>query len=357
MLYINALTHGGAERVMINLASKFVANGDVIILVTTYQGEQEYAFSDNIYRKVLSPKKNEPSYIGKLKQQYCILKKLRNLIKSEKPDVIISFLPKSNCRSIIAGMGLNVKKIVSVRNDPKHEYPNSIYRFIAKMLYLFADGVVFQTEDAKKFFPNKIQKKSRIIMNQVDTRFFDNQFEGKRHDIVAVGRLEEQKNFELLIRAFIEIAQYTKDNLYIYGEGNLREKLQKIIDDAELNNRIYLPGITEDVAETIKHAKMFVLSSDYEGMPNALLEALALGLPCVATDCPCGGPKTLIEHGVNGLLVPVNNPHELNAAMQKLLDDEQYAQQIGQEAALRAKQYSPEKIFQQWNDYVGEILS
>lgn len=356
MFYINALSRGGAERVIINLATKFVENGDRVILVTAYIDKHEYIGLKNIERMVLFPEGRKNGLINNLKRQYSLIHRLRNLLKKEKPDIAISALKESNFRLILTTLGLNTKTIISICSDPKHEYPKLTHQLLAKSLYLFASGIVFQTEDAKKYFSKNIQKKSRIIMNQIDSRFFENKFTGESHDIVAVGRLVEAKNFELLIKSYAKIASYTSENLYIYGEGSLRERLQHVVDENGLKERVFLPGIIENVAETIRSAKLFVLSSNYEGMPNALLEALALGLPCVATDCPCGGPNMLIEDGVNGLLVPINDEELLAEAIKKILGDEQYARRMGKEAALRASKYNPDIVFEQWSNYVDDVI-
>lgn len=307
LFYINAIHHGGAERVMANLAKRFAGSCNKVILVTSFRDEWEYPLDSAIDRINLI----DEIPVGFLKRNILIAKKLRSCIKNEKPDVIVSFMAEPNFRMLLATIGIKCRKIISVRNDPNKEYPNFLFKSLAKTLYNLADGVVFQTEDAMKWFPKSIQKKSRIIMNQVDEVFFNTPLAEERHDIVTTGRLTAQKNHKMLIRAFSQIAGEIDDNLIIYGEGELRDELESLVKDLGLEERVFLPGATKNVPEALSKAKLFVLSSDYEGMPNALLEAMAMGLPCISTDCPCGGPRMVIRNGENGFLFPVGNEEKL----------------------------------------------
>lgn len=313
MFYINAIHHGGAERVMVNLASEFVKNGNECVLVTSFTDSWEYSFDSRVKRISLFEKPLRNFIVRNIR----LIANLRKVIKEENPDTILSFMAEPNFRSIIACCGLNVKRIISVRNDPNREYPNFLFRFFAKALFRFADHVVFQTEDAQRWFPKSIQQKSSVILNPVADEFFSTHFEGERHDIVTTGRLVSQKNHKLLIKAFAQIANMIEDNLYIYGEGELRQELETLISDLGLKNRVFLPGAVKNVADTIKSAKLFVLSSDYEGAPNSLMEAMALGIPCISTSCPCGGPRMLLN---DDFLVDVNDDVQLGDKLLKVND-------------------------------------
>lgn len=352
MFYINSINHGGAERVLTTLASQF-SEQYTCIFVTSFKGENEYFLNERIHRISCYEKPIK----GTLKRNYLLIKKLRKLIKEEKPDVLISFMAEPNFRALMATKGLKTKNIISIRNDPNKEYGSFLFRFLAKRLYKKAEGVVFQTEDAKNWFSKKIQKKSKIIYNQVDERFFEETFQGERKDIVSVGRLTAQKNQKMLIEAFAGIADQIEDNLIIYGEGNLRAELEELIKQKGLQNRIFQPGTIKDVPNAIKTAKLFVLSSDYEGMPNALMEAMALGIPCISTDCPCGGPRMLIRHQQNGFLVPVGDVKVLQEQMKIVLSMTEMEQhQIGLNAKETAEQFEPKKVFEAWEAYVSQIL-
>lgn len=353
LFYINTIHPGGAERVMVNLAGQFAANGDNCILVTSYKDDVEYQLSTKVRRINLF----EQAINGVLKRNYLLTAALRKQIKIESPDVVISFMAEPNFRALVASMGLRTRNIISVRNDPNREYGNPLFRVLAKTLFCIADGVVFQTRDAQAWFPKAIQKKSRIIFNQVDEKFYQTQFSGQRRNVVTTGRLAPQKNHAMLIRAFAGMAHQVEDNLVIYGEGALRDDLETLIAELGMEQRIFLPGSTKDVATAIAGAKLFVLSSDFEGMPNSLMEAMALGLPCISTDCPCGGPGMLIEHEKNGVLVPVDDQTALKEAMERVLLNPYYAEELCAAANKSAQSFCPARVFEQWRAYVGFIAA
>lgn len=352
LFYINTLGKGGAERVIKNLSEQFASDGFESILVTSFCCNQEYRVSKNVKRIALYDKRLK----GLIFRNFKLISKLKKIIKNENPDVVISFMGESNFRAILATKKTNAKCIVSIRNDPEKEYQGLVSRFLAKTLYKRADGIVFQTEDAKKWFPPSIQQKSKIIINQVDSIFFNTFYNGERKNIVSVGRLTEQKNHELLIRAFSLVSSQTDDNLIIYGNGPLRQRLLTLIRELRLEGRVMLPGIIDNVSETIKSAKAFVLSSNYEGMPNALMEALALGLPCISTDCPCGGPRKIIENNSNGLLVPNNDLDSLAGAIIKVLKNKDLQSQFISKSKIAAENmFSPSLVFKSWKLYVTEV--
>lgn len=353
MFYINTISFGGAERVMVNLANQFIRKGHDIIFVTTYKTEQEYELSDRIERKVLLDR-NDYNF---LKKNFDSTRKLRKIIKTETPDVLVSFMAESNFRAICSGWGLKTRKLISIRNDPNREYPNTLFKFCARFLYKFADCVVFQTEDAKKWFSKPIQKKSCIILNQVNEQFFRETPAESHKDIVTVGRLVEQKNHELLIKAFAKIAEKTDDNLIIYGDGDRKEILLKLVRDLQLEDRVFFHGTISNVSNTVKSAKIFVLSSFYEGMPNALIEAMVLGLPCISTDCPCGGPKELFDGQKNGLLVPLDDEAALAEKMMYLIGNETVRTEIGDRAKEAARQFSPDIIYEKWETVIAQLAN
>ena len=215
------------------------------------------------------------------------------------------------------------------------------------------DGIVFQTPEAQAWFPKSIQNKSTIIANLVAEKFYQVKRSQRPQHIVSCGRLHRQKNHTLLIRAFAKLAdKYPQENLLIYGKGDLESSLNQLIEQLGLQKRVFLMGQSTDVAKVLSQAKLFVLSSDYEGMPNALMEALVAGVPSISTDCPCGGPRELIQHGKNGLLVPCNDENALVRAMDQLLSNPQLAAKMGENARHGAQQFKPEIIVKQWEEFL-----
>ena len=351
MFYINTLAGGGAQRVMANLANSFAGAGDEVIFVTSFPAENEYALDAAVDRRNLSQAR-----IGSgLKRNAAYILGLRKLVKEEKPDILLGFLRQPNTRAILAGLGLKTKTVISVRNDPKVEYGGRAGHFLGKNLLPLADGCIFQTEEAKAWFPQKLQDKSRVIPNAVKPDFFQVVPQPVPGRVITCGRLSSQKNHRLLIDAFADGAQDIPEaELLIYGEGELRAELERYISQKGMEGRIKLMGNTTDVPGVLSEAECFVLSSDYEGMPNALMEAMAAGVACISTDCPCGGPKMLMENGKSGLLVPVGDKDALASAIRQVLSDREYAEELGQGARMAAENYKPERIFAQWKQYFEE---
>ena len=245
--------------------------------------------------------------------------------------------------------------IISERNDPIKDCPSRIKRLLRSISYQLADGFVFQTEDAKRHFNKKIQSKAVVIPNPVkrDLPYADT----KKAKIVAAARLTEQKNYPMLLKSFkLFLRDYPEYTLHIYGDGKKKAELVAMCGELKIQNRVIFEGNVPDLHERITDAKMFVLSSNYEGISNSLLEAMAMGLPCVSTDCPCGGSRMLIEDGVSGLLTPVGDDVAFCEAMKKIVDSQELAYRLGREAVKARETYSEETIVQCYFAYFESIL-
>lgn len=346
-----SMSKGGAERVIANLSNYLIENNEISI-ITSIKGNSYYKLKEKIKLYSLDEKKQERNFI---KKNISRLRKMHYLMKTIKPDIIISFLPEPSYRVLFLKIfNRNLRVIVSVRNDPNVEYKSLINRLIMKLLYPLADGFVFQTEEAQKYFSKKIQNKSVIIPNPINEEFICEPYSEEREKtIVTVGRLEEQKNHKMLIDAFSKLPeQFNEYKLIIYGEGSLRRNLEEQVKNLNLVNRVLLPGQIDNVKEQIYKASLFVLSSDYEGMPNALMEAMALGIPCISTDCPCGGPKFLIKNEYNGLLCNINDDESLQFAIKKIIKDKELARNISERAQKRILDLAPDKINKYWKEYI-----
>ena len=346
VFYINSLCFGGAERVICNLATQLSECGYEVVLVTSFRADQEHVCGSKVRRIYLGNKRLD-SFI---KRNLFLITKLRRVLKIECPDILISFMAEPNFRAIMASFGLKNKVMISIRNDPEKEYSSMLTRLLAKTLFRFADGIVFQTEDAKMWFPKSIQSNSEIIYNQVDDAFYRIKPHEARCNIVTVGRLTAQKNHKLLIRSFSLISDKITDNLIIYGEGELRNELETLITALHLEDRVILPGVTNKVAEILASARLFVLSSDYEGMPNALMEAMAVGIPCIASNCPCGGPKMLFGELLADRLFPCGDEKTLSEKIENLI----FSNTDGEDEKRLAEQFRPEVILSRWKDYIAK---
>lgn len=352
LFYINQIYEGGAERVITQLASSFAEAGDEAILVTSFKHEGEYSLSDKVVRLSLEKQQLQQS---RIKRNVSRISKLRKIVKAQKPDVVLSFMQEPNFRMLVATFGLSCKKVVSVRNDPAREYSGKVGRLVGKVLMpLLADGCVFQTHQAMDWFPKRLQRKSDVIPNAVNPVFFNTKKSSANAYWVAVGRLAEQKNYPMMIRAFAEvIKEYPDEQLRIYGEGPMRNELQHMIESFGMSNNIALQGQSSNIPSVLADAKGFLMTSDYEGMPNALMEAMAVGLPCVATDCPCGGSAELIDDQVGGVLVTVGDHEDMAAKIIMLLESP--ALQIGAKARARMEGIRPDLVFEAWRQYIDSL--
>ncbi len=348
VLYITSMHRGGAERVMSILANYFANEGHDVVLATDVvvrHDEENYKISEKIKCVHINPKSK--NFLIKNIER---IRQIRKLIKKEHADVVLSFLGKQNIRMLIATIGLKCRKCISVRNDPKMEYGQTrVKKTIANLIIGMADLCVFQTSDAKKYFNKKIQNRSVIIRNPIDDKFFKIGRPAVVKNIVTVGRLEPQKNHKLLIDAFYAINEsISGEKLLIYGKGSLKKELKEYIGKLGMSDRILLMGETSNVERELAKAKVFVLSSDYEGMPNALMEAMAVGLTCISTDCPCGGPKELIEDGKNGFLVPRGDSVRMSEKILLAVNGPDVSI-IAKSAKISMEQYNMVDVLKKWN--------
>lgn len=285
---------------------------------------------------------------------------LRSHIKKEKPDVIIPFTEGVYCFTILALLGTRFPIIASERLDPS---AMSASRKILKRLLLpLADWLVVQTQSIKEYFPKSIQKKTSVIYNPVNEEVFgvnDNgrwTMDNQQNRIISVGRLYPQKNQQLMIRAFAQIADKFPDwQLVIYGEGPLRDSLELIVDSLQLRGRVLLPGRTENVVEELRKSKIFCMSSDYEGMSNSMIEAICMGLPIITTKV--SGTEELIKDGENGLLVEIGNEKELADAFATLMSNAKMAKSLSEHNTLLASRFKIDEIVSRWISLTNKITN
>ena len=352
-LYISSMRKGGAERVIANLAQYLDEKGYHVVLVTTHKAEIEYEVPETVKRILSEPDECELQG-GRIRNFLTRFRKLRRIWKEEKPDVLVSFIGKNNIMALLTSLGMGIPVAVSVRGEPGEEYYNGLLRFLARNLFRLADGVILQTKRCMEFFPKGVRKKAIILKNPVNPVFFREPYRGEREKtIVAVGRVDENKNHEMLIRAFAGIAdEFPEYRLIIYGDGDKRSDLLKLTRELKLEDRISLPGNIDNVADAIYKTRVFVLSSNTEGMPNTLIEAMILGLTVVSTDCPCGGPAELIVHGVNGLLSPVKDINSMKENLQYVLNNLHRADEMAHEASKTGDIYDVNKVYHEWEKYL-----
>lgn len=353
--YIGSLNKGGAERVITNLAEFFYAKGYEVYMVTKFRAANEYELSDGIVRVIADITKEEEK--GRFANFFLRTLKLRRIYKEINPMAVISFIGKSNLRTIAATRGTGIPAIVSVRSNPAREIGNGWKRILTFVLFYLAEGVVLQTTQARDFFPRAIRKKAVVLQNSLNPEFIRLPYtQEKRKEIVAVGRIDKNKNQSMLIEAFLPLAsEFPEWNLVLYGDGEKRAELESRVKEMHMEERILFMGVQSQIPEKIEGASVFVLSSKQEGMPNALIEAMVLGLAVISTDCPCGGPRDLIMHEENGLLIPVDDTAALSHELRRLMEDEQLREKLSANAMLIKEKVLPECINAQWEEYIKGV--
>lgn len=357
--HLNCLEQGGAERVVTNLAHQFYQEGYEVLIATEWIGENEFQIDKGI-RRVHVGLTGEDMRKSRPVQILRRVTHLRDFVKKEKPDVLIAFAQKANYRALMATIGTKQPVIISIRTDPVGHYDSLADKLQIPLLFPRAAGCVFQTQGQREFFPKGTQKKSRIILNPINPKYIGvKKPERRTKTVVQSGRLVDFKNQLMLIRAFVKVHEKHPDyDLKIYGGDSFdgtKELLETLIAEKKAEGYVTLMGASDELERVLTDAAVYAFSSDWEGLPNALLEAMALGLPIVATDCPCGGPRTVMQDGYNGLLVPIKDEDRMAEGICWLIEHPEEAERMGDNARKIAEIANGRAIFEQWRDYIESV--
>ena len=343
---------GGAEKQNVMLANAMAERGHEVYLVSICADNNCYPLDERVKYRFLPDRRTNAL---RLMTRY---QDIRRTLLELQPDLTVNFWFQS--AYLCAGMPKNVtgKLIYSERGDPGDREYSGALGLVRKLSLPRIDGFVFQSRGAQSFFDRSVQERSAVIPNPVFVKAGDRPpVSARRKAIVTVGRLHPQKNQALLIRAFARIApDYPEYTLEIYGDGELRQSLQQQIDHLGLSDRAFMKGTSSRIHDLIRDAALFVLSSDYEGLPNTLLEAMSLGIPCISTDCRPGGAREIIEDGADGLIVPREDEESLANAMSALLSDPERAAAFSRESVRRSTRFAPKAIYDDWERFFLSIL-
>ncbi len=349
-IILPSLGMGGAERVASEIANEMIKHNNYVQFILLDNNDVYYKLDRRIKVDFMDydEKKN------KIIKNYYRIKKLRCFLKKESIDIVISFLTSANFLAILSAIGTNTKVFVSERSNPNID--STIIKFIRKILYRMADGCVFQTTDAMNLFKGKIRRNSIVIENPVKSNLprWSNY---KKHDdsIVTACRLEKSKNIPMLLLAFSKIImKYDEFKLLIFGDGPEKENIYHLIEKMNLKNNVFLMGKDINWHVMAVKCRIFVLSSDYEGMSNSLLEALAMGMPVVSTDHPIGGAKALINNNENGFLVPVNDSDAMAESLFKIISNKELQNNFSKNAEKICQTLSISNITNKWLKYVNK---
>lgn len=344
MFVCQSLGNGGAERVVSVLTDELSEADYRVFILTMTKEKQVYNINENV--EIVAPHKNyNAGILGKLQR----VKIIRDEIIKHKIDVVVAFSHYNAMFSVIASYGLPVRIIGSERNDPAQLKNRKILKSTRNILYKKLDCLVCQTDEAKAYFPNKIQEKTTIILNPISASIIDPYCGEKEKKIVTFCRLEPQKNLRMLIDAFEMLyEEYPDYELNIYGEGSERENLLNYIVSKGLVNVISIKPFCKDVHQKVMKATIFALPSNYEGLSNSMIEAMALGIPTVVTDCPCGGARMVIENNKNGIMVAVDDPKAMYEAFKKIIVSPKFAKELSNNGVKIRDKLNCKKIAKQW---------
>ena len=337
---------GGAEKSIINMANWLSRQGYDVTLASV-EGEEKAFFIENSvdFKGYFVRKTN------KILTHFQIFINTQKAIRESLPDVVICFWIHPMFYMLLNPFFRNITKMYSERKDPKLEY-GYVAKILRNCILNSVEGIVFQTKSAQNYFRKKIINKSTVIHNPVYIKREEYPICKMDNRLVAVGRLNPQKNFSLLIDAFKELHKdFPELTLEIYGEGPLKTDLQNRINYYGLDKSVKLMGAHRDVLNRIYRARMFVLPSIYEGMPNALMEAMCLGIPVLSSDCPCGGPKELIKDGQNGYLFILNDKTDMLNKMKEILKRDNIDSLRNAEQEI-CDTHSEDIIFKRWVNYI-----
>lgn len=343
-LVIHHLCGGGAERFTANLANALCKKYKVYV-VTGKNRKDEYE---------LHPQVERADFL-RLDNFIIDTIHIRKFCNEKHCNVLIGIDIYANRCVCLANVFFKPLTIISERNDPRNNDLSRKSKLFMKLLYWKADLFVFQTQEAKAFYSKSIQNRSKVIHNPVAEGLPERNSRTAK-EIVTMGRLENQKDYATLIRAFYRVVQkYPEYSLKIYGCGTCKEELQGVVRELKLEKRVLFERFCDRVHEKIRFAEIFVMSSKYEGMPNALIEAMAMGFPVISTDCPCGGPRELIHDGENGILVPVGDESMMAEKIVFLIENKKIAEQMGRNAKKIKETHSVYDIAGQWEALFEDI--
>ena len=357
-----SLGPGGAERFLCTIANYFASKGSRVTVLTYVDcgATALYDFDAGVEIVTMAldwPHRNRlHSHLSRLKR----LSVIRRAILKSRPDCVISLMTSTNVRTLFAVVGTGIPVIVSERVDPASMPLEKKWRLLRRISYPLADAVVVQTERVKHYFDRWSLKRLCVIPNPVPAGLPAGGNRGGATDapkkVISMGRLTSQKRHDLLLRAFARVVADVECTLTIVGEGPLRVELELLRDELGLGELVQFPGLEKRPWDVFAQSDLFVLSSEFEGMPNALMEAMACGLPVISFDCPTG-PREIIRHGIDGVLIPPLNVGSLSREMTRVLTDDFARCRMAERAVEIRERFSMDRIMRMWESVIAAVRS
>lgn len=348
LIYTPVIAGGGSERFAVVLSNGLADFGHEVTLLTGRQQPNEYEVAPRVRRHCMDCSRNF-ILTGYRIQRYAI---------QSGADIIIAIgiLPNITL-GFMKSLGMKIPIVMSERNAPKQDHLSKITKVLRFLFFRFGDAYVFQTPDAMAFYSPSIQKRGIVIPNPIKVGL-PKRTNVHHKEIVAVGRLMPQKNYPMLLKAFEIVCRENKEYiLRIFGQGIYEAELKQLALTLGIAERVVFEGFSPNVHEAIKDSDIYVLSSDFEGLPNALMEAMAMGFPVVSSDCPAGGPRMLINDGVNGFLVPVGDEVAMAQAILRLINEPKSKEEMGVKAKRILDTCNIASITQKWEELLKRTMT
>ena len=354
---ISSLACGGAERTALAIVNHWAERGYKITLLTFEEIgiPPFYEVNQSIKLLPLGLAKNSHNLSQRIWNNLRRLITLRVAIQKSTPDFVLSFLNRTNIRTLLSLIGTGVPVVISEQTDPVHGNLARNWQWLRNRIYPLASRVVTHTEQAAQYLTNLLGCEVVVIPNPVTPFEIKQQVTSNMASvIVAVGALEREKGFDLLLRSLAQItAKHPNTILRILGEGTQRTYLESLRAELGLNNQVYLPGRVKNIFSELSKADLFVMPSRIEGFGNALCEAMACGLPVIATDCM--GPREIVRNGIDGLLVPVGDVKALANTISDLLENKQQREHLSMQAREIMKRVSLTEVMKHWDNLLAEL--
>lgn len=355
---IHSLAGGGAERVMAGLTSRLAARGHLVTLVTFDDGQSDrHAVAPNVARVYLNLTADALGWFGKYRQVRRRHRALAAAVRRSNPDVVLSFCDRTNVDALMALRKNSVPVVVCERSEPARQSLGTFWNTLRRQNYRRAATVVALTDTAAEFL-RSFSTRVCVIPSGIDppTILSDRSVAAEQKHIIGAGRLEVEKGFDRLIEAFaIATDKSPKWKLTIYGDGSLRDSLERMAVELQIDQRVSFPGWTTPLQPRLAQATIFCLSSRYEGFPSVLLEAMAMGVPSISVDCE-SGPRQIIAHGLNGLLVEPS-VQGIAEALKRWIKTPDHRETLGQAGREVLARYSFDAMVDQYEELLSLVVA
>jgi GalNAc-alpha-(1->4)-GalNAc-alpha-(1->3)-diNAcBac-PP-undecaprenol alpha-1,4-N-acetyl-D-galactosaminyltransferase len=358
---ISSLGGGGAERSLTTLANHWVEHGWSVMIITLTEAEQApfYKLHPAVDRSGLDMMSESDGPLAAMISNLRRIWALHQNIRSSNPQIVVSFMDMTNILTLLATRGLGLPVVVSERTNPARHVVQQPWKMLRQWVYPWADRLTMQFSGAEKLFPDRMRDSIRVIPNAVIAPPPETGFQPLlpgRYNLAAIGRLETTKGFDLLLAAFAQLVpSFPEWGLVILGEGPQRSELHAQIVDLDLTGRVLFTGQVNNPHDYFRAADLFVLSSRYEGFPNAICEAMSVGLPIVATRAS-GGVESIVRDGVDGLLIPVENITALAEALNFLMGDRLRREEMGKQAVAITERFDFQAVVALWENMLTELV-